>query len=39
MANHGYLPHNGVSSIVQMTTAANEGTLKCPSYAQILIII
>ena len=25
MANHGYLPRNGISTITQMTTAANEG--------------
>jgi hypothetical protein len=25
LANHGYIPRNGISTITQMTTAANEG--------------
>jgi hypothetical protein len=40
MANHGYLPHNGISSILQMTTAANQGTLLFTSnHKQILTTI
>jgi hypothetical protein len=25
MANHGYIPRNGISTVTQMTQAANEG--------------